>query len=147
MFCQSTMNPTSIPRSAFDQTGGLFYFARMLDKIRLHAQGTLRADFHGNLGKFGDEWCAGFLRVDYAAIRERTLDGGSDDEILEWCYEHGRRLNGLDIFIWNQFTSKLGWNDKAAAQLALLKQQSGLADRDDIQTMAQFFEVDEGRKP
>lgn len=27
------------PRSAYDQVGGIVYFARMLDKIRLHAAG------------------------------------------------------------------------------------------------------------
>jgi hypothetical protein len=38
------------PRSPFDQVGGLVYFARMLDKIRLSARGQLRQDFQKNLG-------------------------------------------------------------------------------------------------
>jgi hypothetical protein len=46
--------------------------------------------------------------VNYADLRERVLQGGSDEEILEWCFEKGRRLNEGDIVVWNGFASKLG---------------------------------------
>jgi gluconokinase len=141
------MSASSVPRSGFDQVGGLRYFARMLDKIRLHARGELRADFHANLGKGSDQWCCGFLHIDYPELQQRVLEGGSDEEILEWCYDHGRRLNETDQMVWNQFTGKLGWNDFASKRLAEVKQESGLAERDDIQTMMHYFDVDEGRKP
>jgi gluconokinase len=49
--------------------------------------------------------------------------------------------------VWNQFVTKLGWNDFASARLESLKAQGGLTDRADIQTMPQYFDVDEGRKP
>jgi hypothetical protein len=42
--------PDAVPRSTFDLTGGIVYFARMIDKIRLHAAGKVRPDFHANLG-------------------------------------------------------------------------------------------------
>jgi hypothetical protein len=42
--------------------------------------------------------------------------------------------------------TKLGWNDFASGRLETLKAQGGLADRTDIQTMPQYFDVDEGRK-
>lgn len=140
------MSASSVPRSAADQVGGLFYFARMLDKIRLHASGALPADYHANLGKGADKWCTGFLHIEYEALRQRVLEGGSDEEILEWCYTHGHRLNDVDLMIWNAFLAKLGWNDFASKRLAEVKKESGLAARDDIQTMAQYFDVDEGRK-
>jgi len=135
------------PCSAYDKTSGMMYFARMLDKIRLFANGELRLDFHANLGKGGDNWCASFLRVDYAALRERVLAGGTDEEILEWCQKNGRILNDTDLLVWNLFIAKLGWNDLAAPRLEKFKRDSGLGDRADIQTMAEYFEVDEGRKP
>jgi hypothetical protein len=140
------MTPPSVPRSAYDQVDGLLYFARLLDKIRLHARGELREDFHENLGKGADHWCVGFLHVDYDALKHRVLEGGSDEEILHWCFAKGRELNDVDRMIWNQFAKKLGWNDIATARLEVLKTQSGLADRCDIQTMMEYFEVDEGRK-
>lgn len=141
------MTTASVPRSAYDQVDGLSYFARMLDKIRLHARGELREDFHDNLGKGADHWCVGFLRVDYETLKHRVLEGGSDEEILTWCSAEGRQLNDVDRLIWNQFVKKLGWNDFATPRLEVLKTQSGLADRCDIVTMPEYFEVDEGRKP
>jgi hypothetical protein len=139
------MNAPSVPRSAYDQVDGLLYFARMLDKIRLHARGALREDFQPNLGKGADHWCTRFLHVEYEALQERVLEGGTDEEILAWCIAQGRELNDVDRMVWNQFVTKLGWNDFASARLETLKAQSGLAGRDDLQTMPQYFEVDEGR--
>ena len=141
------MDTSSAPRSAYDKTGGMLYFARMLDKIRLHARGELRHDFRDNLGKGADNWCVGFLHVDYEDLKQRVLAGGTDDEILEWCQSRGRSLNDVDLLVWNQFVTKLGWNDFASARLAAVKAGSGLSDRDDIQTMPHYFEVDEGRAP
>lgn len=139
------MNKT--PRSAYDKTSGMIYFARMLDKIRLFANGELRPDFHRNLGKAADNWCTSFLRVDYEALRERVLAGGTDEEILEWCQQTGRPLNDTDLLVWNSFAAKLGWNDLATPYLDRFKRQSGLDHRTDIVTMVEYFEVDEGRKP
>ena len=73
-------------------------------------------------------------------------EGGSDEEILEWCFENGRRLDKGDVEIWNGFISKLGWNDFASGHLAKLKTEAGLGDRDDIQTLGQLFDVEEGRE-
>jgi gluconokinase len=141
------MSGESVPCSAYEKTGGMLYFARMLSKIRLQSRGELRADFHANLGKGADQWCTGFLHADYEALKERVLEGGTDEEMLEWCYSQGRRLNDVDLMVWNQFMSKLGWNDFASGRLETLKKEGGLAEREDIQTMPHYFEVDEGRKP
>ena len=140
------MDNVSVPCSAYEKTGGMLYFARMLDKIRRHARGELRADFHANLGKGADGWCTDFLRVDYEKLKEKVLTGGTNEEILEWCQTQGRRLNDIDLLVWNQFMSKVGWNDFASGRLASMKAESSLAHRDDIPTMMQYFDVDEGRK-
>ncbi len=134
------------PRSAYDKAGGMIYFPRMLDKIRLFAGDQLDPDFHANLGKGADGWCCDFLRVAYHDLRARVLDGGSDEQVLEWCFTTGRRLNEIDFRIWNFYITKLGWNDDVTPTLDRRKAESGLAHRDDIVTMAEYFEVDEGRK-
>jgi gluconokinase len=136
----------SVPLSAYQETLGMIYFARMLDKIRLHAAGNLREDFCDNLGTGFDGRCAGFLQVDYAKLTERVLQGGTDEEILNWCFENGRPLTENDIFIWNQYLKKVGWNDATSETLVRRKKESGLENRDEIQTMAEYFEYDEGRK-
>ncbi len=105
------------PRSAYDEAGGMVYFPRMLDKIRRHQRGELHPDFHKNLGQGADGKCAGFLRVPYEKLTARVREGGSDEEILEWCYQNGRRLNETDLFVWNNFAAKIGWNDFASDTL------------------------------
>jgi hypothetical protein len=136
----------TVPRSAYQETLGMIYFARMLDKIRLNATGNLREDFCDNLGTGLDGRCAGFLRVDYPNLVERVLQGGSDEEILQWCYAEGRALTENDVFIWNHYLKKVGWNDATSEILIRRKKESGFEDRDEIQTMLEYFEYDEGRK-
>jgi gluconokinase len=136
----------SAPLSAYQETLGMIYFARMLDKIRLHAAGNLREDFCENLGSGMDGRCVNFLRVDYADLVKRTLEGSSDEEILRWCFETGREPNEGDLFVWNEFLKKVGWNDGVSEILVRRKGESGLADRDEIMTMTEYFEYDEGRK-
>src|SRR5213596_2674373 len=88
-------------RSPCEKVGGLFYFGRMLDKIRLHAKGELPSDYQANLGKGFDEKCVRFLRVSYGELAERVKKGGTDEEILQWCFEKGRRPNEDDICVWS----------------------------------------------
>lgn len=64
---------SSPPISAYQETFGMIYFARMLDKIRLNAAGNLREDFCGNLGSGFDARCVNFLRVNYPALKDRSL--------------------------------------------------------------------------
>lgn len=144
------MSPKSVPRSAYDPTGGIVYFARMLDKIRLHAANRLREDFHANLGVGFDGRCSRFLGVSHEAIRERVLAGGSDEEILAWCFAKGRQPNDEQVLVWNKFMLKRGWRDEddgSTQELEAYKAASGLAHRADIVTFFDFYEVDEGRKP
>lgn len=134
------------PVSAYQETNGLRYFARMLCKIRLHAAGDLREDFHENLGDGLDARFCKFLRLDYAALVTRTLAGGTDEEILTWCEAQTRPLSETDKLVWNHYVTKLGWRDQVTASLANRKAQSGLSNRDEIETMIEYFEYDEGRK-
>jgi hypothetical protein len=57
-------NQDAVPRSAYDLTGGIVYFARMLHKIRLHGEGALRSDYRANLGSGFDGRCCRFLGVE-----------------------------------------------------------------------------------
>ena len=139
---------STYPKSVKETTGGMMYFPRLLDKIRLHDRGELAEDYHANLGKPGtaDGACTNFLRMNYGVLRQRVLKGGADEEILEWCYANGRRLNEGDLVVWNGFVSKLGWNDFVSPVLEELKHKCGIADRNDIVTMPEFIDFDEKRK-
>ena len=84
-------------RSPSEKVGGLFYFGRMLDKVRLHVRGELPADYHENLGKGFDEKCVTFLRINYDELVERVKRGGSDEEILQWCFSVDRKPSENDV--------------------------------------------------
>jgi len=139
---------TTYPKSPKEMTRGMIYFPRMLDKIRLHAGGELHEDYHKNLGaqRAADGACRNFLRVNYADLRERVLQGGTDEEILEWCFENGRRPNEGDLIVWNGFASKLGWQDFATPTLERAKEKAGISHRDDIATIPDLIDFDEERK-
>jgi Domain of unknown function (DUF5069) len=134
-------------RSPCQKVGGLFYFGRMLDKIRLHAKGELTPDYHANLGKGFDEKCVKFLHVDYDELVERVNQGGTDEEILEWCFTRGRKPSENEVYVWNEFMRKRGWNDEVSEILVRRKIEAGMTDRSDIQTSFQFIDADEGRLP
>jgi Domain of unknown function (DUF5069) len=83
--------------------------------------------------------------VNCAELRERVLTGGTDEQILKWCFERGRQLNKGDLVVWNNFISKLGWNDFATPLLEKTKLEHGLEHRTDIVTIPDLIDLDEGR--
>jgi Domain of unknown function (DUF5069) len=132
-------------RSPSAKVRDIVYFGRMLDKIRLHATGELPADYQPNLGKGFDEFCVNFLGVNYNELVERMKQGGNDEDLLEWCFSHGHHPSAQQIFVWNEFMRKRGWNDDITQTLARRKRETAMSDRDEIQTMFAFIDADEGR--
>jgi hypothetical protein len=136
-----------IPKRPRETTRGIVWFPRMLDKIRLQAAGELSEDYVPYLGKgFDGRWLK-FLRVPYEDLSDRTLSGGTDEEILTWCFETGRQLSDEDVEVWNGFLTKRGWRDGEAVQLGFEenKRAAGLESREDIVTYFDYNDVDEGR--
>ena len=128
-------------------TKGVMYFPRMLDKIRLHHAGDLHDDYRENFGapQTADSALCNFLRIHHRDLIERVKQGGSDEEILEWCFEKGRRPNQGDLFVWNGFISKLGWRDSITPRLEQRKQEMGITGREDIQCIPDLIDFDEQR--
>ena len=133
-------------RSPHDLVGGIVYFGRMLDKIRLHAQGKLPVEYHKNLGTGFDGRCCGFLGVKYEDVIARVRLGGEDQDVLEWCLTEGRKPSEEEIEIWNCFLRKRGWRDDASQRLAERKKEYGISTRDDVQTFFDLLDFDEGRE-
>ncbi len=134
-------------RSPHDEVDGIVYFGRMIDKIRLHAQGRLSEDYIENLGGGFDGRCVRFLKVNYADLTERVKAGGRDEAILEWCYNTGHRPDPEQKEIWNTFMKKVGLRDKTTARLQFRLEEAGLTNRTDIETMFDFIDLDEDRDP
>jgi len=135
--------------SPYERVGGMVWFPRMLRKIRLRAEGRLPEEYQAYMGIGFDGRCLRFLRIDYDALVTRVLAGGTDEDILEWCFAHGHRPTDNEILVWNEYMIKRGWRDTDAPASALqeYKEKYGLGHRSDILTFFDFYEVDEGRKP
>jgi Domain of unknown function (DUF5069) len=133
------------PRSPHKKVGGIVYFGRMLDKIRLKAAGELPPDLHKNISIGFDKRCTDFLHVSHAELAQRVLEGLDDTAVLEWSFATGRRPGEEEIYIWNEFMRKRGWNDEATETLEGRKKESGFQGRDDIETMFDYIDADEGR--
>lgn len=137
-------------RSPRDTVGGIAVFGRILDKIRLHAKDQLPDGYHLGLieGKrtFDDRVCR-LLSVDFDALTKRVLEGGSDEAILEWCFQNGRKPDAEQIELFNGFMAKRGWRDAATAGLIEQRAQAGLGHREDLVTFFDLMDAEEGRAP
>src|SRR5581483_1314282 len=109
--------------------------------------GELPEDYQANLGKGFDGSCVHFLRVDYQDLVDQVKQGGSDEDILNWCFSHGRRPSDEEIYVWNEFMRKRGWNDEVSETLKRRKKEAGMAGRSEIQSMFDYIDADEGRTP
>lgn len=135
-------------RSPSEKVGEIYHFGRMLDKVRLSLGNALPEEYLPNFGHaMGlDGHCCGFLGVEFSDLVERVRQGGTDEEILEWCFSYGCRPNPVQIRIWNGFSSKFGWNDFASPFLTAVKKEDGCEDRDDLKTTFDTIDFREGRR-
>ena len=133
-------------RSCYTKVGRLVYFGRMLDKIRLHAAGKLPADYLASLSVGLDGRCCRFLGISYADLRDRTLAGGTDEELLAWAHARGTPRADEDCVVWNRFLTKLGWRDERSHVLPQRIIDSGLTGKT-VETIIDHIEFDEGRDP
>jgi len=130
----------------YEKTLGLFYFARMCSKIRLHAAGKLPNDYFAMLGHGFDGRTCRYLQVSYDEVKTQVLAGRSNEDVLEWCLSNGHRLTAEEILIYNSFMSKRGWRDDETDEFipGLIKEY-GLADGTHAITDFDVIEMDEER--
>jgi hypothetical protein len=133
-------------KGCFEKVNGMFYFARMCSKIRLHAQGKLPETYHDMLGQGFDGRTMRYLRVSYEDVKAQVLSGKTDEAVSEWCFVNGRRLTDEEILIYNSFMSKRGWhNDESDEFIPEAIKQYGLKDDGRLRTDFDLIEMDEGR--
>lgn len=136
------------PRTPYDAVKGLVYFPRMLDKIRRRAAGKLPEVYHESMGGGFDGRCVRFLQVEYPALQKRVLEGGTDEEILEWCHAQKRRPSEEEIETWSSFMIKRGWRDSFRERIDFRLKEAGLEARAaEVVTMFDFIDLDEKRTP
>ena len=136
---------TGIPCSARAELGGIIYLPRLLNKIRLMEAGTLREDFHANLGRGMDLWTCQFLGVEYNDLRAQVLAGATDDDALAWIKDNGLTRPDHELAWFTSYMNNRGFRDDLAERLTERKKETPHTDRDDIMSFMDYIEVDEGR--
>ncbi len=133
-------------RSPREKVGGIAHFGRMLDKIRLSQSGELPPGWvaaKGSVTGF-DGYCCHLLQVSYQELEKAALEGGSDDQMLQWAFAHGRSPSEEEIEIWNDFLTKRCWRDRYTPRLYVRLQEAGLP-LDSVLTMFDCIDLEEGR--
>ena len=133
-------------KGCYEKTKGMFYFARMCSKIRLHAAGKLPEDYHELIGVGFDGRTCRYLSVRYEDVKTQVLSDKTDEEVLDWCFVTGRKLNDEEILIYNSFMSKRGWrDDQTDGYIPSRIKEYGLEDGAKVITGFDLIEMDEGR--
>ena len=135
----------SVPRSPYDTEGGIVFFPRMVEKIRLFERGVLPEIYMPTLSKFFDQRCCSLLGVNYEDLAQVVRSGLSDEQALKWAFKNGNRPTSDQIEIWNSFMMKRGWRDEATCHLKRRLKDLGCEDHTEIQTIFDCIEFEEGR--
>ena len=133
-------------KGCYEKTHGMFYFARMCSKIRLHAEGKLPDDYFEMLGRGFDGRTCRYLDVRYEDVRSLVATGKTDVETIDWCFANGRHPNDEEVLIYNSFMSKRGWHDdESDVFIPEAIRSYGLEDDGRLRTDFDLIEMDEGR--
>jgi hypothetical protein len=145
-----TMRTMTYPRSPKLLLGGLAHLGRLIDKIRLRHAGQIQ-DYNYLTAGF-DKYLLDLLDLKSEAFESRVLEGGTDDDIVDWVNHHASPLSGEDIRHWNERILTSGPQDDAARQRFQARLSDVAATRGvavnalpPVSTWADVIELDEGR--
>ncbi|MGA2245932.1 MAG: DUF5069 domain-containing protein [Verrucomicrobiota bacterium] len=140
------MSEIIYPRSPREMMAGWHYLPRYIDKIRLSVAGKLHSDYTDNLGKgFDGAWlkAAGLTHEQFVAVVKNSI---TDGQICDWVRQNVSRSDAEKEAHWKNVLSRPPANDETAcARLKMRKQESGLGQRDDIQSFVDYIDADEKR--
>lgn len=125
---------------------GWMQLPRYIDKIRLHLAGKLNEDYQPNFGKgFDGKWLqmAGVTHERFIEIVRNTI---TDGEVADWVHANVKKPDAAKESLREFMLDYPKAGDTAMQEkLILRKQQSGLANRDDIKGFVDYIDADEGR--
>jgi hypothetical protein len=133
------------PRSPRETMSGWIFLPRFVDKIRLHLAGKLHPDYQENFTKgFDGVWleAAGLKAADFIEVVKGTV---IDGQVADWVAKNVKRTEAQKAAHREKVLNHGRQSEELRARLKWRKEQSGLADRDDIQTFVDYIDADEKR--
>ena len=138
------------PRSPKALLGGIAHLGRLIDKIRLRHAGHIQDYNYLTVGF--DKYLLDLLALKGEDFERRVLQGGTDDDILQWVKSHAPHLSDEAVRQWNHRIFTSGPQDDAArgrfqARLNDIATKRGIAVEalPVVTTWADAIELDEGR--
>lgn len=140
------MEKTIYPRSPREVMAGWVYLPRFVDKIRLHLAGKLDVEYQNNFCKgFDRAWlkAAGVSAEQFIAVVKNSI---TDGEVTDWVLSSVKKTEA-EKEAYRDATLNHGKQDdpELKARLKMRKEESGMAEREDIQTFVDFIDADEKR--
>src|SRR2546423_8830524 len=144
------MEQAIYPRSPNALLGGIAHLGRLIDKIRLRHAGRLQDYNYLTVGF--DKYLLDLLTLNGEELERRVLQGGTDEDIVQWVKSRASHVCDEDIQRWNHRIGTSGPQDDAArrrfqARLNDVAAKRGVAMETlpAVATWADVIELDEGR--
>jgi len=142
----SEFSEAVIECSPYERVGGVVYFTRMVEKMRLRDARILPEDYIPTLGRYFDMRCCSLFGVSYEELATRVRqDGITNQEAFDWAIQHGNAPSEEGIEIWNEFLMKRGWRDEATPSLRRRLKEIGADNHLENQTIFDCIDFEEGR--
>ena len=144
------MTTAQYPRSPKEEANGLCHLGRLIDKIRMRNAGHIQ-DYNYLTAGF-DKYLLDKLDVQGVDLEKCVLEGGSDEDILNWVKENGKSLTDEEKAEWNNMVLTFGPKAEMA-QKAFDRNKAALAEKrgvsveelSHITTWCSLIEHDEDR--
>jgi len=144
------MGEVIYPRSPKALLGGIAHLGRLIDKIRLRHAGHIQDYNYLTVGF--DKYLLDLLTLNGEDLERRVLQGGTDDDIVQWVKSRVPDLSDEAIQQWNHRIFTSGPQDDATrrrfqGRLNDVATKRGIAVEalPAVATWADVIELDEGR--
>src|SRR3954471_13405170 len=136
--------PGNYPRSGRDLVGGVVFLGRTIDKMRAHLNGTA-GEYNSHRGLSNRVFS--LFGVTAEQFEQAVRENPTDEGVLQWLQEHGKRPSQQEIEAHNQAVLSAGPQDEQGiARLRANLERLGFGDRTDVKTHIDAEDLEEGRE-
>ncbi len=140
------MSDIIYPRSPRETMCGWMHLPRFIDKVRLHLAGKLHPDYQGNFCKGFDQLWLETAGVNAQQFIDVVRASVTDGQVCDWVLNNVKKPDSVKAQHRERMLNYPRKDDAAMQErLKLRKQQSGFADRADIQSFVDYIDADEKR--
>ena len=136
--------PGNYPRSGREKLGGMVFVPRTIDKMRAYINGTV-GEYSSHRGLSNRTFT--LFGVTPEQFEQAVRENPTDEGVLQWLYQHGKRPSQEEIEAYNQAVLSAGpQNEEGMARFRANLERLGFGDRTDVKTHVDAEDLEEGRE-